>query len=584
MKKKAKVIALIQSRMGSSRLPGKPLKKIGGKPMVEFIAGRLKKCRLVDQVCVATTRRSSDDKLAAFLKRKKIPYSRGANEDIVGRLDGACRKFKADWVVRVWGDCPLIDPVWIDRMVLKSLKNKKPYTTNNIPLTFPFGLNAEIYSGALLRYLAKNLEDPFFREFPNRWMRQQKEFKINRLRLNKDYSHIHLTVDYPVDLKTINIMVADMKKANENFGLKDIVRYYSRHKAMFKEMSAQKRNPDFIQKAKRRIKTFLVIGCGSIGQRHLKNLLAQKAGRLLAYDIDPSRFVEVRKISSNIACLTELKACWESKPDAVFITTPTSLHVPYALKAAKQGCHLFIEKPLSHNMRGLDSLLDIVGKKRLVTFIGYNNAFSQCLNTVKKILQSGIIGPLISAKTFAGSYLPDRHPTQDYSTEYGARRILGGGVILDTLSHHVFNAGFLFGEVKEIFCWADRRTSLKTDVEDTAELLIKFHENFIMQCHADYIMRPTTRTMDVIGEKGAIVCDLLKGVVKVYEVKKNRWQVFCRAKEIDAIYKREIACFVQCVNGDADSPIDLEKGIRIQHILHKMKQSNRLKRWVRICD
>jgi len=105
-----KVIAAIQARMNSTRIPGKPLMVINDRTMLEHMITRLKACKTVDLICVATTDTPQDDEMVAFLEEKGMPYFRGSEEDIVSRLFGTVKKFDASALVRVWGDCPLIAP------------------------------------------------------------------------------------------------------------------------------------------------------------------------------------------------------------------------------------------------------------------------------------------------------------------------------------------------------------------------------------------------------------------------------------------------------------------------------------------
>ncbi|MCG6538313.1 MAG: Gfo/Idh/MocA family oxidoreductase, partial [Syntrophales bacterium LBB04] len=177
---------------------------------------------------------------------------------------------------------------------------------------------------------------------------------------------------------------------------------------------------------------FLVIGCGSIGKRHIGNLISLNEGNIMAFDSIPDRRQEV-KARFNIEVLDNLADAWASHPEVAFITAPTSMHAPLAIMAAEHGCHLFIEKPLSHSLEGLDDLLDVVKKKGVVTLVGCNMRFHPGLKKINSMIEDGSIGKIIAMRVEFGQYLPDWHPLEDYRYGYSARAELGGGIILDAI-------------------------------------------------------------------------------------------------------------------------------------------------------
>src|SRR5438132_13886048 len=135
---------------------------------------------------------------------------------------------------------------------------------------------------------------------------------------------------------------------------------------------------------------FLVIGCGSIGKRHIGNLIACQAGEVRAFDVRDDRRAEV-KARFGIPVLGKLEEAWEAGADVALITVPTRLHVPLALEAAGHGCHLFVEKPLSDGLDGIDRLLATVRERNLITLVGCNMRFHPGLVQVKKLLEKGAI-------------------------------------------------------------------------------------------------------------------------------------------------------------------------------------------------
>ena len=326
----------------------------------------------------------------------------------------------------------------------------------------------------------------------------------------------------------------------------------------------------------------LIIGCGSIGQRHIRNLIFLKAGNILAFDIDKTKLGAVKKVNPFITVSDDLDSLWREKPDAVFVTVPTALHMEYALRAANRGCHVFLEKPLSHNTDGINELIRIAAAKRLVIFVGYNLRFNKCLLKVKAILDKKAIGKIITARTHFGSYLPERHPWEDYRRGYGAKKSLGGGVILDALSHHLDLAIFLFGKAGELLGYSAKQSSLDIDVEDTADALIKFRNGEFVDLHANFVERPPRHTLEVVGDKGVLSCDFINNIVRHYDANAKKWAAYHGDKDPNKVYIKEIEHFLKCVKEQAKIPVDAKSAKKELELLMKIKESNRRKRWVRV--
>lgn len=326
----------------------------------------------------------------------------------------------------------------------------------------------------------------------------------------------------------------------------------------------------------------LVIGCGSIGQRHIRNLISIKAGLILAFDIDEKKLKEVQEISSSIKVFSILNKAWKEKPQAAFITIPTALHIKYAVEAAKKGCHLFIEKPLSHNTGRLNSLVKITKNAGLITFIGYNFRFNNCLLKIKELIKNKAIGNIIDGRCHFGSYLPERHPREDYRAGYGARKDLGGGAILDALSHQMDYLIFLFGKPSTVFCYSNKSSDLDIDVEDTVESLVKFQAGQMISLHADFIQRPYKHTFELIGENGTIFCDFMNNFLRFYNIKARRWVRYKGDKDPNKIYIKEIKYFMRCIQEGILPPVDLHEGIKEVRLLMNFKKSACTKRLVKL--
>ncbi|CAK0758276.1 spore coat polysaccharide biosynthesis protein SpsF [Gammaproteobacteria bacterium] len=173
-------------------------------------------------------------------------------DDIAARLHGASRAFGADVIVRVWGDCPCVDPVIINVAVERLLAENLDYISNSIAAgrTYPYGLDIEVYRATLLEHLCAATTDPFYREFPFEWvMAHHAELRMGTLRLDEDWSHIHLTVDYPEDLALIREVYQALHHPGTAFGWREAVAWLAQQPKLALGVAGLARNPEYHQKS-----------------------------------------------------------------------------------------------------------------------------------------------------------------------------------------------------------------------------------------------------------------------------------------------------------------------------------------------
>jgi spore coat polysaccharide biosynthesis protein SpsF len=216
-----RVVAIIQARMSSSRLPGKVLLDIAGKPMLARVVARTSRARSVHQVLVATTTDASDDPVAAYSDSMGVPYTRGSMHDVLDRYYQAAKQVKADVIVRITADCPVIDPVLIDDCVNTLLEGSFDFTCNRLPppftRTYPIGLDTEVCTFQALERAWYESTETFHREHVMPYLYEgvelsavsgqlsagvsQRGFKIAQLHHAVDYGAYRWTVDTPEDLE-----------------------------------------------------------------------------------------------------------------------------------------------------------------------------------------------------------------------------------------------------------------------------------------------------------------------------------------------------------------------------------------------
>ena len=306
----------------------------------------------------------------------------------------------------------------------------------------------------------------------------------------------------------------------------------------------------------------LIVGCGSIGRRHLRNLYQLCDVEIIAYRRTLHESEELER-EFNLRAFPDLAEALREKPQFALITNPTSLHVPIATEVARAGCHLFIEKPLSHSVDGIDELVRLVKERGLVSFVAFNFRFHPGLQLINSLIDEGRIGRVLSIDAQVGQYLPDWHPREDYRFAYSAQSKLGGGVILD-LIHELDYVRWLVGEVSQLSCFASHVSDLEIETDDLAEILLCFDTGAIGRVHMDYLQRAASRTCRIIGEKGTLLWDYFANEVRLFDGGEADWQVFDdREFERNNMYVEEMRHFLACLEGRETPAVDIEEGARV---------------------
>jgi len=252
--KNNKTTIMIQARIGSKRLPKKVLAQIQNKPLIYYIISRTKKAKNIDQIVLLTTRKNEDKPLLRLAKKYKIKGFSGNVYDVLARFYSCALEYHADPIIRITGDCPLIDPKIIDKLLDVYSKNNYDYVTNTFPPSFPDGLDVEIFSFNTLEQVYKNARLKSEREHVTPYIRNNpQKFKIYNLVNDEDLSNLRWTVDEQSDLKLIRKIYSLMKPSitfdHKNFlkiiskfpSLKQINNNITRNEGYFKSMKNDKK-------------------------------------------------------------------------------------------------------------------------------------------------------------------------------------------------------------------------------------------------------------------------------------------------------------------------------------------------------
>jgi predicted dehydrogenase len=232
---------------------------------------------------------------------------------------------------------------------------------------------------------------------------------------------------------------------------------------------------------------------------------------LVLFDPDPSARTALAD-APGAEFVDTLEEVWSAEPRLVFVTSPSHLHAAQALEAARRGCDLFVEKPLSHDEGGVDALCREVETRGLVAMVGCNMRFHPGPARVKALLEQGAVGRVLAARIHTGSYLPDWRPGTDYRAGYSASAARGGGAILDCI-HEIDLALWYFGPGAAVASATVPADSLGLDVEGVAEILIRHESGALSSVHLSIVQRDYQRECRIVGSEGTLAWSFGEPVV-----------------------------------------------------------------------
>jgi len=317
---------------------------------------------------------------------------------------------------------------------------------------------------------------------------------------------------------------------------------------------------------------FLIAGFGSIGRRHFRNL----------YGLGERDFVFLRSDHSTLSadeiseypCETEIDNALAHKPDVVIVSNPTSLHLDVAIPAAQAGCHLFIEKPLSHSMERIDQLLTAVEDGGGRVLVGFQFRYHPQLIQISNLLSEKAIGQPLSVRVQWGEYLPDWHPWEDYRKGYSARKDLGGGVVL-TLCHPLDYLRWLLGDVSDLWAFSSQVEGFGIDVEGISEIGLRFKNGLIGSVNLDYIQRPHTHTMQIVGSNGKLEWNSIEGELKIFKHLHDEPEIhrLPAGFERNQLFQNQMKHLISVVHGKEQPRCSLSDGVMAQQLASAVHES-----------
>lgn len=322
---------------------------------------------------------------------------------------------------------------------------------------------------------------------------------------------------------------------------------------------------------------FLIAGLGSIGRRHFHNLVSLGEKDIILYRTQQSTLPDDTLIDFPVE--HSLQEALAHQPDAVIIANPTALHLDVAIPVAEAGCHLLIEKPIAEKLDDrVETLRQTVVDKNIKVLVGFQFRFHPVLEGIREKITSHQFGRPLNFRIHWGEYLPNWHPWEDYRQSYAARQNLGGGVV-NTLCHPIDYTRWLFGEMEALSAYTDKVSGLDLDVEDLAEITIKFDSGCVGSIHLDYFQRPPAHWMEITLENGIIRWDNQSGTARILRVDGQEPELieppagFSR----NDLFVAEMKHFLNMILDDASPRCDLDDGIRSLKVTSAVHQSNHQK-------
>jgi predicted dehydrogenase len=338
---------------------------------------------------------------------------------------------------------------------------------------------------------------------------------------------------------------------------------------------------------------FLIAGLGSIGRRHFRNLIALGEKDIVLLRTRKATLPDDELAGYPIETHVE-EALQKHKPDAVIVSNPTSMHLDVAIPAAEAGCHILLEKPVSHSLERLDVLKETAEKRGSKILVGFQFRYHPTLNKAHELIQANTPGKILTVHAHWGEYLPQWHPWEDYRHSYAARADLGGGVIL-TLTHPLDYLRYLFGDIESLWSFNGHVSPLDIDVEDVAEIGLKFTNGAVGGVHVNYVQRPPIHRLEIVGTQGTLRWENADGILQFSKFPTPFgsfsaqppapvMETFSPPKDFERnqLFVAQTRHFIGIVRGESEPVCSLEDGVQALRLALAAYESQETGRRVKI--
>jgi predicted dehydrogenase len=319
---------------------------------------------------------------------------------------------------------------------------------------------------------------------------------------------------------------------------------------------------------------YLIAGYGSIGRRHLRNLLALGEKDIVLYRTNHSTLPDEE--IKDIPVETDFARALDHKPDVLVVANPTAYHLHVAIPAAEAGCSILLEKPVSDSPAGVQDLKAALQRGGGRALVGFQFRFHPGLQRLREMLSQGAAGRPLSVRVQWGEFLPGWHPWEDYRASYSARQDLGGGVVL-TFTHPIDFLRWLFGDVESLWAYTGKVSDLEINVEDMAEIGLRFQSGVVASIHLNYFQHPTEQRMEIVCTEGTLMWNNANGVVRQYHPHSESWEThpIPESFERNEMFLAEMRHMIAVAQGKAVPVCSLDDGLKALEIAMAVHASAR---------
>lgn len=327
-------------------------------------------------------------------------------------------------------------------------------------------------------------------------------------------------------------------------------------------------------------KSILIVGVGSIGERHLRCFQSTSKADVSFCELNPVLRQTITDRYNVTRSFDDFGRALNEKPDAVVICTPAHLHVEMARAAAERGIHVFIEKPLSTTLEGIDALGQEIAKRKLVSAVAYVYRAHPALTAMREAIRSGRFGEPVQFLATAGQHFPFYRPA--YRNTYYKSRTTGGGAVQDALTHIVNAAEWLVGPVTELVADAAHQVLDDVEVEDTVHLITR-HKNILGSFSLNQHQAPNESSLTVICKNGTARFEMHNSRWRWQTQPGDTWHDEAAAKlERDTLFTLQAESFLQAINGIQQPLCNLEEGLQTLRVNLGMLRSIESRSWQKI--
>lgn len=316
----------------------------------------------------------------------------------------------------------------------------------------------------------------------------------------------------------------------------------------------------------------LVIGVGGIGRRHIGALLKSGRCKVACFDTDSGR---CRALAETMG-IRDWYTSFESIPaklfDGVVIASPTISHIQYADWCADNGLSFIIEKPLSINDDGIETVISKVRRLGLIAGVAYPRRYAKPIEELKELVSSGRIGDIkIVNSNFSQDF---RKYRPDYATTYYSRLSTGGGILLDALSHHVDLVTYFAGPVKSVSAMADRFALDDCEGEDTAIMCLRFVGGALGVVQGNQFQKPNIDSIELVGTSGNLRYERISGALLWSNSDKPEWETKFVDGDWSAIFRRQAESFLDAIEHEKPLRTALEDALHTLRVVAAARESH----------